>query len=70
MHIVNKEHLSSIHALIDPKDLPKIYGGELEWTFEDSPALDEEAKVAVGGQWPRGPVWFKDGKVVYPSERV
>lgn len=68
VHIVNKDQLSSIHALIDPKDLPKAYGGELDWKYEDPPALDEEAKAAVGGQWPKGPVWFKNGSVVYPSQ--
>ena len=69
VHIVNKDSLASIHALIDPKDLPKEYGGELNWTVEDEPALDEEAK-AVLGEMPKGPVWFVDGKLVHPSNRA
>jgi hypothetical protein len=53
--------VAAIHALIDPKDLAKAYGGELEWKYEDEPALDEPAREALGGIFPAGPCWWKDG---------
>ena len=52
--------------MIDPKDLPKSYGGELEWKYEDEPALDDAVREVIG-EMPRGPVVFEDGKVVRPS---
>lgn len=34
-------------SLIDAKDLPKIYGGELEWTFSGQPVFDEETLSVI-----------------------
>lgn len=51
--------------MIDPADLPKKYGGDLEWEYGMPPSLDEAAKNALHGykegQWIRGPVrWVKE----------
>jgi hypothetical protein len=68
VHVLGRAALPAsqevLHTLIDPRDLPKEYGGELDWKFEDSPALDEDAKSALGGKMTYGPAWYRDGKVV------
>ncbi|KAF6755970.1 CRAL-TRIO domain-containing protein [Ephemerocybe angulata] len=73
IHILSKDpqSLTTLSTLIKPKDLPKIYGGELDWTFVDEPNLDEEAK-AVLGEMPKGPAVFnlKTGKVEKPTTPV
>lgn len=60
----------ALQELIDKKNLPKEYGGEMDWSFFDEPSLDEEAKKAVGGRMPKGP-WIFDlleGRVKRPGE--
>ena len=47
--------------------MPKKYGGELEWEFEDDPNLDDEARKILG-EMPKGPFIFEDGAVVRPKE--
>ncbi|KAH8114662.1 CRAL/TRIO domain-containing protein [Phellopilus nigrolimitatus] len=54
-------------ALIAPENLPKRYGGELEWDFFDEPTLDEEARAVIG-RMPKGPWIFEDGEVKRPKE--
>jgi hypothetical protein len=54
---------------VDGKDLPKVYGGDLEWKYEDEPALDEDTKALVGSTFPRGPNVFVDGKMLSAKER-
>lgn len=44
-----------------------MYGGELDFKFEDEPNLDQAMKDAVG-EMPRGPVVFRDGVIVKPQE--
>jgi hypothetical protein len=55
-----------LRSLIDIKDLPKPYGGELEWEFNNEPSLDEETKKLIG-EMPKGPALFQDGAVVRPE---
>ena len=45
--------------------MPKPYGGELDWRFENEPALDDVTKALIG-EMPKGPAVFLDGKVVQP----
>ncbi|EJF61053.1 CRAL/TRIO domain-containing protein [Dichomitus squalens LYAD-421 SS1] len=66
VHILGKDAGPALCTLIDPKDLPKTYGGELDWKFEDQPSLDDATKELIG-EMPKGPVVFEDGKVVRPS---
>lgn len=67
IHVLGKEPVEALQSFIDPKNLPKPYGGELDWKFEDEPNLDDEAKEALGGSMPRGPHLFVDGTVVKPQ---
>ena len=64
------ESLATLLKLVHAKDLPKMYGGELEWTFADEPNLDDDAKAVLpGGQIPKGPAIFdsKTGTVRKPT---
>jgi hypothetical protein len=55
-----------LRELIHDKDLPKAYGGELAWVFEDEPSLDEDTVSAIH-EMPKGPVIYKDGAVAKPE---
>lgn len=57
---------SKLQEIIDAKDLPKAYGGELDWKYEDAPSLDEDAQKALG-EMPKGPIIFVDGAPARPS---
>jgi hypothetical protein len=55
-------------SIVDGKHLPKLYGGELDWKFEDEPNLDKDIQEAISSDiMLHGPVLFVDGKVVKPS---
>lgn len=54
-----------MRTLVDPKDLPKPYGGELDWKYEDEPAIDEDTKEAIG-EMAKGPAIFVDGQLIKP----
>jgi len=62
IHVFGHEPGTVLCEFIDPKDLPKNYGGQLDWKFEDEPLLDEDAKQALG-ELPKGPFTFVDGSV-------
>ncbi|KIP03736.1 hypothetical protein PHLGIDRAFT_110447 [Phlebiopsis gigantea 11061_1 CR5-6] len=63
--VLGRDPGATLRGLIDAQDLPKPYGGELDWKFEDEPALDAPAKEAMG-EMPKGSAAFIDGKVVQP----
>lgn len=63
--MLGKDPGSTLRDLIDPQDLPKPYGGELDWKYEDEPSLDAAAKEALG-EMPKGPAVFLDGKLIQP----
>lgn len=69
IHVLGKDPGPTLRSLIDPKDLPKAYGGELEWEYGDEPSLDEAATEAIG-EVPRGPSFFVDGAVIKPQKSV
>ncbi|KAH9924605.1 CRAL/TRIO domain-containing protein [Epithele typhae] len=66
VHVLGKDPGVALRTLIDPRDLPKPYGGDLEWKYEDEPALDDATKDTIG-EMPRGPAVYEDGKVVRPT---
>ncbi|RXW22860.1 hypothetical protein EST38_g2987 [Candolleomyces aberdarensis] len=70
IHVLGKEPGSTLLNLVDAANLPKIYGGELDWTFtSDGPNLDDEIKAVLpGGEMPKGPAVFnlKTGTVEKP----
>jgi CRAL/TRIO domain len=69
IHVLSKDAMApTLLALIDAQDLPKAYGGQLEWAFADQPAFDEEtSQVLPGGKMPAGTVTFRDGKLCKPD---
>ena len=64
IQVLGNDPEMNLRKLIDAKDLPKSYGGKLEWKFEDEPSLDDAAK-AILGEMPKGPFLFLEGKVVH-----
>ena len=47
-----------LSEFIEPINIPKVYGGELDWDFGDFPAVEPEITKALGmdlKDWPRGP---------------
>jgi len=66
VHVLGKDPGPTLRNIIAAKDLPQAYGGQLEWTFEDEPALDDAAKALID-EVPKGPIIFDDGRPVRPS---
>ncbi|KAI5122436.1 hypothetical protein M0805_008749 [Coniferiporia weirii] len=64
---VNGGNGNGLTALIAPEDLPKEYGGTLEWVFFDPPALDDATRAVIG-EMPHGPWIFQNGNVLRPRE--
>lgn len=53
--------LPTLLKYVDASNIPKRYGGSLDWDFGDAVSLDEESKKALGLETlPRGPVRFSD----------
>lgn len=52
-----------LRKFIDNENIPRAYGGELDFDFENEPNLDQAARDAIG-EMPKGPVTFKDGIIV------
>jgi hypothetical protein len=63
IHILGKDPGPTLKLLIDEKDIPQSYGGQLLWKFEDDPDLDDTIKKIIG-EMPKGPVLFVDGSTV------
>lgn len=55
--------MTQLKDLIDESNLPKPYGGELPWHFEDDPLLDDEIRDSIT-QMPQGPAIFRDGNCI------
>ena len=53
IYVLGRDPGPTLCTLIDVQNLPKAYGGELEWMFEDEPSLDEDARRTVGEEIPR-----------------
>jgi hypothetical protein len=72
----NKVHLTGsgpdqgreLMEVIPKENLPKCYGGEMDWTYEDEPMLDDEIKAKIGAERIQGPVVWEDGKMVLLGE--
>ncbi|KAF7966410.1 hypothetical protein HWV62_38454 [Athelia sp. TMB] len=69
IHVLGKDPGPTLRHLVDPQDLPKAYGGKLEWVYEDEPSLDAAAKEVIG-EMPRGPAFFVDGAIVSPQKNA
>ncbi|KAH8077045.1 CRAL/TRIO domain-containing protein [Cristinia sonorae] len=67
IHVLGKDPGPTLRSLIDEENLPKAYGGKLDWTFEDDPSIDSDMIERIG-KMPRGPVIWVDEKVVRPAK--
>jgi len=65
IHILGKNPAETLLKLIDAQDLPRQYGGTLEWEFFSEPSLDDAAKEVIG-EMPKGPTVFVNGAVAKP----
>ncbi|KAJ5819742.1 CRAL/TRIO domain-containing protein [Penicillium riverlandense] len=63
------ESKSFLLSHVDASDLPKEYGGELDWQWQDQPNLDESTRRLVddlyhktdrGEIFPKGPIIYQD----------
>ncbi|PWN31428.1 CRAL/TRIO domain-containing protein [Meira miltonrushii] len=66
MFIVSSKDLQNgaLHYLVDPKHLPKVYGGKLEWVYEDEPNLCDEFVDLIGRKdMPKGPTEWVNGQL-------
>lgn len=66
VHVLGNNPGEILRTLIDGGDLPKMYGGDLDWKYEDEPSLDDDARNCIGDM-PKGPALFVDGAVVKPE---
>ncbi|KAL8287506.1 hypothetical protein RQP46_003364 [Phenoliferia psychrophenolica] len=63
----DNEVLSTLSRFIDPENIPKQFGGDLDWAFGDlsGPTLDKAAQETLGlDAVPRGSVRWIDGELV------
>jgi len=67
VHVLGRDPGPELRKFIDNENIPKAYGGELDFKFEDEPNLDQAARDVVG-EMPKGPVTFWNGVVVRPRE--
>ena len=63
----------TLNKFMDPKDFPKRYGGDLEWDWGQTPAIDEETRAAISTDgnegWVQGPcLWLDHQRVMVGSE--
>jgi hypothetical protein len=63
VHVLGAEPGSTLLELIESKDLPQIYGGELKWKYEDEPIYDDEIEAIVGHSLPPGPLVWEEDKI-------
>ncbi|KAJ7695761.1 CRAL/TRIO domain-containing protein [Mycena rosella] len=65
IHILGKNPAETLLTLLDAENLPRQYGGTLEWEFFSEPDLDAATKDAIR-EMPKGPAIFVDGAVARP----
>ena len=65
--VLGRDPGPGLRKFIDNENIPKVYGGELDFEFGDEPNLDQAAKDVIG-ELPKGPAIFKDGVVIKPHE--
>ena len=66
VRVLGRDPGPELRKFIDNENIPKAYGGELDFKFEDEPNLDQAAKDVIG-EIPKGPVIFRDGTVMKPQ---
>lgn len=68
VHVFGAEPGAELQEVIPAENLPKAYGGQQEWKYEDEPMLDDEIQAKIGRDGTKGPVLWEDGKVVELGE--
>jgi len=66
MFIVSSKDLQNgyLHYLVDPKNLPKVYGGDLDWIYEDEPKLCKEfVDLIAREEMPKEPAEWANGQL-------
>ncbi|KAI0034607.1 CRAL-TRIO domain-containing protein [Vararia minispora EC-137] len=59
VHVLDSNPGPTLLTFIDAANLPKAYGGQLDFTYEDEPNLDAPARAALNSDAvPSGPVVF------------
>ncbi|KAL0565156.1 hypothetical protein V5O48_016874 [Marasmius crinis-equi] len=66
IHVLGTDPGPVLRDLIKPADLPAVYGGELDWKFENDPSLDNETQKLIESV-PRGPTIFLDSRPQKPQ---
>jgi len=71
IHVLSQAQQAELLVEIDAENLPKLYGGQLDWEYHDAPNLDEptkEAFKAIGGNCPGGPFEYAEGILVFGKD--
>jgi len=71
IHVLSQAQQAELLAEIDAENIPKMFGGQLDWEYDDPPNLDEptkEAFKAIGGVCPGGPFAYVDGVPVFGKD--
>jgi hypothetical protein len=64
VHVLGADPGPTLREIIKAEDLPRVYGGELEWKYEDEPSLDKEVQGMIEAETlPPGPLVWENGKV-------
>jgi len=67
MHILSRsEARGSLEAFVDLDDIPKLYGGNLDWEYPSPPSMDAAVKAHVESDgfpgWTEGPCRWMGGR--------
>jgi hypothetical protein len=68
VHLFGSEPGAELQEVIPVECLPKVYGGQLDWKYEDEPLLDEEIKAKIGQDSMRGPAIWEGGRMILVGE--
>jgi hypothetical protein len=70
IHVLGHQPAAALEEIIKMEDIPNVYGGKLNWKYEDEPVLDSDIQAVVGETLPPGPLRWRDDKVeLYGSDR-
>ena len=62
------ETKATLEKFFEPSSIPKAYGGELDWSYGDLPAMDAEIRQRVGHEWMKGPARWEGQYVPLGTE--
>jgi hypothetical protein len=68
VHILGSDPGAELRDIVPAENLPRVYGGEMDWKYEDEPMLDEEIKAKIGKDSVKGPLVWEDGRMIMLGE--